>query len=193
MYFLLLSSKTESIQLPRSLWHKSPPEIRVGLNEQGSLYTCEMNKNWHLTSSTQTFTSPIKHPDIDTAHQASKHWHHPASTPRHWHCPLSTQTLPSTIKHPRHWHYPFKHPNIDNIILQAPPTWHPHLKTIFVGRYAQTSDQTQASSKQSHISSNPWTMPINLIYTNLSPPWLHLNQLFISSKVDSLLLWKRDV
>jgi hypothetical protein len=120
----------------------------------------------------QKLASHVKHPNIHITHQAPrqapKHRHSPSSTPRHWHCPLSTQRLPSIIKHPRHWHCPFKHPNIENIILQAPAR-HPHLKTIFVGRYAQTSDQTQASIKQSHISSNSWTMPINLVYQPLSP------------------------
>jgi hypothetical protein len=139
----------------------------------------------------QKLTSHIKHPNIHITHQAPKHRHRPSSTPRHWHCPLSTQTLPSTIKHPRHWHCPFKHPNIDNIILQAPAR-HPHLKTTFVGRYAQTSDQTQASIKQSHIFSQTLGQCPSILYTNLSPPWLHLNQLSISLKVDSLPLWKRD-
>ncbi len=68
MYFLFLSSKTQqSIQLPRSLSQKSQPEIRVGLNEQGRLSTCQANEHWHNPSNTQilTLTWPIKHPDID--------------------------------------------------------------------------------------------------------------------------------
>lgn len=124
-------------------------------NQGRTKWTRETIHMWNK----QNLTSDIKHPNIDITLQAPQdidiaHW-----APKHCHQPSSTQDIDITHSSTQ---------TLTTSSFQA-PAQHPHLKTTFVGRYAQTSDQTQASMKQSHISSNPWTMPINLVYQPLSP------------------------